>query len=114
MVFSGPLIEVGKMRIQLDVLTQESDALGERGLDAVHHGSKCISAGLIRPAEILVPFHIRHSIPERCPVVKDILVEVVSSLCAKAELVSLDRVISASSWINVEETLANQSLPNHF
>ena len=90
MVFPGPLIEVVEIRIQLDILTEEFDALGKRGLDAVHHGSKRISAGLIRPAEILVPFHMRLSIPERYPVVKDILIEVVSSLCAEAELVSLE------------------------
>ena len=89
MVFPGPLIELVEIRVQLDILTEEFDAFGERGLDAVHHGSKRISAGLIRPAEILVPFHIRLSIPERYPVVKDILIEVVSSLCAEAELVSL-------------------------
>ena len=90
MVFPRPLIEVFKIWVQLDVLAQQFDALGKRSLDAVHHGSKSISAGLIRPAEIPVPFQVRLFIPERCPVVKDILVEVVSSLSAETKVVSLD------------------------
>ena len=48
---------------------------GNGVLTLFHHGSERISAGLIRPAEILVSFHIRLSIPERYPVVKDILIE---------------------------------------
>ncbi len=113
MVFPGPLIEVVETRIQLDVLTKKFDALGKRSLDGVHHDIERLSAGLIRPAEILVSFHIRLPIPERFPVVKDILIEVISSLCAEAKVVSLDGFVSARSWINMEETLANQSLPNH-
>lgn len=90
MVFPGPLIELVEVRVQFDILAQKFDAFGIRSLDAVHHGSKRNSAGLIRPAEILVLLQTRLAIPERCPVVKDILVEVVSSLSAETKVVSLD------------------------